>query len=160
MSATTPTRMAAHIQYRMRYRCAFGNCQPPRAPRPYVVDEDLNAIRPHRSLRYRPPAPEAIFSPSWPPGSATLRQPTGLAQKHHFDPDRATYSRSQLASFGLVREGHMRSDLRSRGTRPHKVSSPDVETEREIRKLPLATPYGLALRASHATEHGHWTSRG
>ena len=40
-----------------------------------------NAIRPHGSLGYRPPAPEAIVMPSWPPGSATLRQPTSLAGK-------------------------------------------------------------------------------
>ena len=160
LSATTPPRMAAHIQYRRRYRCAFGNCQPPGAPRPYVVDEDPNAIRPHNSLRYRPPAPEAIFSPSWPPGLATLRQPTSLAEKHHFDPDRTTYTRSQLASFGLVREGYTRSELRSRGIRPQKVSSLDVETEREIRKLPLETPYGVALHTSRATDHGRWTSHG
>ena len=31
------------------------------------------AIRPH-SLGYRPPAPETIVPPSWPPGSATLRR--------------------------------------------------------------------------------------
>ena len=30
-----------------------------------------NAIRPHGSLGYRPPAPEMIVPPSWPPGSAT-----------------------------------------------------------------------------------------
>ena len=30
-----------------------------------------NAIRPHGSLGYRPPAPETIVMPSWPPGSAT-----------------------------------------------------------------------------------------
>ena len=32
-----------------------------------------NAIRPHSSLGYRPPAPETIVTPSWPPGSAPLR---------------------------------------------------------------------------------------
>ena len=160
LCATTPPRMAAHIQYRRRYRCAFGNCLPPRDPRPYVVDEDPNAIRPHSSLRYRPPATEAIFAPSWPPGSATLRQPTSLAEKHHFDPDRTTYTRSQLAPFGLVREGYTRSELRSRGIRPQKVSSLAVETEREIRKLPFDTPYGVALHTSRATKHGRWTSHG
>ena len=40
-----------------------------------------NAVRPHSSLRYRPPAPETIVPPSWPPGSATLRRPTSLAGK-------------------------------------------------------------------------------
>jgi len=34
-----------------------------------------NAIRPHSSLGYRPPAPETIVMPSWPTGSATLRRP-------------------------------------------------------------------------------------
>ncbi len=40
-----------------------------------------NAVRPHSNLGYRPPAPETIVMPSWPPGSATLRQPTSLAGK-------------------------------------------------------------------------------
>ena len=40
-----------------------------------------NAIRPHGSLGYRPPAPETIIMPSWPPGSATLRRPPSLAGK-------------------------------------------------------------------------------
>ena len=40
-----------------------------------------NAIRPHSSLGYRPPAPEAIVPPSWPPGSATLRRSPSLAHK-------------------------------------------------------------------------------
>ena len=34
-----------------------------------------NAIRPHDSLGYRPPAPETIILPSWLPGPATLRRP-------------------------------------------------------------------------------------
>ena len=41
----------------------------------------FNAIRPHSSLGYRPPAPETIVMPSWPPGSATLRRPSSLAEK-------------------------------------------------------------------------------
>jgi transposase InsO family protein len=40
-----------------------------------------NAVRPHGSLKYRPPAPETIIMPSWPPGSATLRRPPSLAEK-------------------------------------------------------------------------------
>ena len=40
-----------------------------------------NAARPHGSLGYRPPAPETVVLPSWPPGSATLRQPPSLAEK-------------------------------------------------------------------------------
>ena len=40
-----------------------------------------NAIRPHGSLGYRPPAPETIVMPSWPPGSAALRRPPSLAEK-------------------------------------------------------------------------------
>ena len=40
-----------------------------------------NAIRPHGSLGYRPPAPETIVLPSWPPGSATLRRPPSLAEE-------------------------------------------------------------------------------
>ncbi len=40
-----------------------------------------NAIRPHSSLGYRPPAPETIVTPGWPPGSATLRRPSSLAEK-------------------------------------------------------------------------------
>ncbi len=40
-----------------------------------------NAVRPHSSLGYRPPAPETIIPPSWPPGSATLRRPSSLAEK-------------------------------------------------------------------------------
>ena len=40
-----------------------------------------NAIGPHSSLGYRPPAPETIIAPSWPPGSATLRRPPSLAEK-------------------------------------------------------------------------------
>ena len=37
-----------------------------------------NAVRPHGSLGYRPPAPEAIIPSIWPPGSATLRRPARL----------------------------------------------------------------------------------
>ena len=40
-----------------------------------------NAVRPHSSLGYCPPAPEAIVRPSWPPGSGTLRQPSSYCQK-------------------------------------------------------------------------------
>ena len=40
-----------------------------------------NAIRPHGSLGYRPPAPETVVVPSGPPGSATLRRPPSLAEK-------------------------------------------------------------------------------
>jgi len=40
-----------------------------------------NAVRPHSSLGYRPPAPETIVMPSWPPGSATLRRPPSLAEE-------------------------------------------------------------------------------
>ena len=40
-----------------------------------------NAARPHSSLGYRPPAPETVALPSWPPGSATLRRPPSLAEK-------------------------------------------------------------------------------
>ena len=42
---------------------------------------NYSAIRPHSSLGYRPPAPETIVMPSWPPGSATLRRPPSLAEK-------------------------------------------------------------------------------
>ena len=40
-----------------------------------------NAIRPHGSLGYRPPAPETIVMPSWPPGSAALRRSPSLAER-------------------------------------------------------------------------------
>ena len=40
-----------------------------------------NAVRPHSSLGYRPPAPETIIMPSWLPGSAPLRRPPSLAGK-------------------------------------------------------------------------------
>ncbi len=39
-----------------------------------------NAVRPHSSLGYRPPAPETIM-PGGPAGSATLRRPARLAEK-------------------------------------------------------------------------------
>ncbi|MFO1163452.1 MAG: IS3 family transposase, partial [Reyranellaceae bacterium] len=39
-----------------------------------------NTIRPHISLGNRPPAPETILPPSWPPGSATHRRLPGLAE--------------------------------------------------------------------------------
>ena len=39
-----------------------------------------NAVRPHSSLGYRPPAPETIVMPSWLPGSATLRRPASSAK--------------------------------------------------------------------------------
>ena len=38
------------------------------------------AIRPQGSLGYRPPVPETIVQPSWPPGPATLRRPFSLAE--------------------------------------------------------------------------------
>ena len=37
-----------------------------------------NAVRPHGSLGYRPPAPEAIVPSIWPPGSSPLRRPPRL----------------------------------------------------------------------------------
>ena len=40
-----------------------------------------NAVRPHSSLGYRPPAPETIVMPSWPPGSAPLGRAASLAEK-------------------------------------------------------------------------------
>ena len=40
-----------------------------------------DAVRPHGSLGYRPPAPETIIVPSWSPGSATLRRSPSLAEK-------------------------------------------------------------------------------
>ena len=40
-----------------------------------------NAIRPHGSLGYRPPAPETVVLPSWLPGSATLRRTPSLAEE-------------------------------------------------------------------------------
>jgi transposase InsO family protein len=40
----------------------------------------FNTRRPHSSLGYRPPAPDTHGPPSWPPGSATLRPPTSLAE--------------------------------------------------------------------------------
>ena len=40
-----------------------------------------NAIRPHSSLGYWPPAPETVVMPSWPPRSATLRRPPSLAEE-------------------------------------------------------------------------------
>ena len=40
-----------------------------------------NVARPHSSLGYRPAAPETVVLPSWPPGSATLCRPPGLASK-------------------------------------------------------------------------------
>ena len=40
-----------------------------------------NAVRPHGSLQYRPPAPETSIMPCWPPGSATLRRPPSFAGK-------------------------------------------------------------------------------
>ena len=40
-----------------------------------------NAVRPHSSLGYRPPAPETIVMPGWPPGSASLRRPPSPAER-------------------------------------------------------------------------------
>ena len=40
-----------------------------------------NAIRPYGRLGYRTPAPETIVTPGWPPGSATLRRTSSLAEK-------------------------------------------------------------------------------
>ena len=42
---------------------------------------EAEAIRPHSGLGYRPPSAETIVPPSWPPGSATLRGPSSLAEK-------------------------------------------------------------------------------
>ena len=38
-----------------------------------------NTVRPHSSLGYRPPAPEAVPSPVSPSGSASLHLPTAMA---------------------------------------------------------------------------------
>ena len=40
-----------------------------------------NAARPRSRLGYRPPAPETIVLPSWPPGSAVLCRSPGLAER-------------------------------------------------------------------------------
>lgn len=49
-----------------------------------VIEEwrrHYNTVRPHSSLGYRPPAPETVVPPSWPPSSATLRRPATLAEE-------------------------------------------------------------------------------
>ena len=51
LPATTLLRMAAHIQYRTRYRSAFGHRPPRTAARlRYVVDEDAGTM-PQLTLR-------------------------------------------------------------------------------------------------------------
>ena len=51
-----------------------------------------NAIRPHSSLGYRPPAPETIVMPSWPPGSAppTIQLGRETVNALTFKPDQST----------------------------------------------------------------------
>ena len=46
-----------------------------------AIRRDYNAVRPHSSLGYQPPAPETIVTPSWPPGSVPLRRAASLAEK-------------------------------------------------------------------------------
>ena len=43
--------------------------------------DHYNRLRPHSSLGYRPPAPDAIKMPAWPLGSAALHLPPRLASE-------------------------------------------------------------------------------
>lgn len=74
----------------------------------------------------------------------TLRR-AAKARGLAFDPDRTSYNHSELAAYGLVREGYTRSELRGRGIYPGKVSSLDAETDRKMKSLPLETPYGKGI---------------
>lgn len=63
-----------------------------------------------------------------------------------FDPEKRTYSRTELARFGVVREGYSRDELRARGVFPRVVSSLDGATDLAKNSLPLETPYGSGIR--------------
>ena len=52
-----------------------------RNPRGRDDEDRLVADMIELARQYRPPAPETIVMPSWPPGSATLRRPPSLAEE-------------------------------------------------------------------------------
>ena len=71
-----------------------------------------NAIRPHGSLGYRPPAPETVVLPSWPPGSATLRYATPATQLGRGTRNALTFQLDQSTGAGQCGEPQLSQQYR------------------------------------------------
>ena len=75
-----------------------------------------NAIRPHGSLGYRPPAPETIVRPSWPPGSAPPATQLGRQTRNAltFDLDQSTGAGHPTFRSGALASVWGKKDTRSK----------------------------------------------
>jgi hypothetical protein len=71
----------------------------------------------------------------------TLRR-AALYRGLPFDPQRRTYTRSELEPYGMVREGYTRAELRQRGFGPVEVSCFDEAAKSAEELLKVETPFG------------------
>ncbi|MCU1320356.1 MAG: hypothetical protein JWM43_5 [Acidobacteriaceae bacterium] len=63
-----------------------------------------------------------------------------------FDPQRRSYSRTELADYGMVREGYTREELRELGIGPEAVSCFDERAMMAEELLPVETPFGSGIK--------------
>jgi hypothetical protein len=63
-----------------------------------------------------------------------------------FDANRRTYTRADLLSFGMVREGYTRDEMRQRGFGPTPVCCFDDAAKRAEDLLTVDTPFGDGVR--------------
>jgi hypothetical protein len=63
-----------------------------------------------------------------------------------FDKDRRTYTRSELARYGMVRESYTRDELRRLGFRPEPVSCFDASAKSAEDLLRIDTPFGREIK--------------
>lgn len=75
----------------------------------------------------------------------TVRR-AAIARARPFDPTKRTYTAGELRTYGVVREGYNKQELRDRGVYPKPVSSLDVETTMRQSALPLDAPFGSGVR--------------
>jgi hypothetical protein len=63
-----------------------------------------------------------------------------------FDPDRRTYSKSELIAYGLVREGYTRHELTALGFLPGEVSCHDSSAKAAEDLLAVDAPFGSGIK--------------
>lgn len=75
----------------------------------------------------------------------TLRR-AAVERSMSFDENRREYSASELASYGLVREGYNRREMQELGVTPSPISCFDDIAVSAEKRMPLDTPYGSGIR--------------
>jgi|SRR5215469_11240295 len=75
----------------------------------------------------------------------TLRR-AAVERSLPFDKTRRSYSRGQLARYGMVREGYTRAEMKELGFEPAEVSCFDAEAEAAKELLPVDTPFGSGIK--------------